>query len=72
MQEYRVCPSESKDCSNQLSLIKMSQADHKIALYLQLKVDESILAETKSYLYFKWLNFIHKGKIYNLSIEQML
>jgi pimeloyl-ACP methyl ester carboxylesterase len=34
MQEYKICPSESKDCSNQLGLLKMNQADHKIVLYL--------------------------------------
>ena len=72
MQTYTICPSESKDCSNQLSLLKMTQADHKIVLYLELKVEDSLMAEAASYLHFKWLRFSTKGKIYNLSIETML
>ena len=72
MQTYKICPSESKDCSNQLNLLKMSQADHSISLYLQLKVEDFVFADAASYLHFKWLRFVTKGKLYNLNIETML
>jgi len=38
MQQYNICPSESKDCSNQLNIFQVTQSDHKMTLYLQLKV----------------------------------
>ena len=34
MQAYKICPSESKDCSNQLNILQVNQADHKMVLYL--------------------------------------
>ena len=43
MKDYRICPtSESKDCSNQLNIFQVTQADHKMYLYLELKVDDDL------------------------------
>lgn len=72
MQSYKICPSESKDCSNQLSLFAMSSSDHSISNYIQIKVDSSLWAEISSYFKFKWLRFMTKDQIFNLDIQTML
>jgi hypothetical protein len=72
MQTYTTCPSESKACSNQLSLLKMSQADHSITLYLLIRVDDSLLSKLSAYLSLRWLRFSTKDKLFNLDVPTML
>ena len=72
MQSYKVCPSENKGCSNQLNIFQMSSSDHHIALYLQIKVEDSLWSEISSFFYFKWLRFVTKDQIFNLDIHTML
>ena len=72
MQSYKICPSESKDCSNQLSLLKMSSSDHSITNYLQIKVESSFLEDLSSFFKFKWLRFMTKDMIFNLDMQTML
>lgn len=42
MASYRICPSESKECSNQLNILQLTQADHKMDLYLKLKAEDDL------------------------------
>lgn len=72
MQSYTICPSESKDCSNQLSILVMSSSDHSINNYLLIKVDDSLQSVISSYFLFKWLRFITKNQIFNLDMRTML
>ncbi len=72
MQSYSVCPSESKDCSNQLNILQVTQADHKMVLYLLLKVDDSIFGELGSSVKFSVLRYLYRDRICNLSMDDML
>ena len=50
----------------------MSSSDHSIALYLQIKVVDSLWSDISSYFYFKWLRFITKDQLFNLDMQTML
>jgi hypothetical protein len=72
MQIYTICPSESKDCSNQFNVFQVTQADHKMILYLELKVDDNLFTSVTNWFKFKWLDFTSKGEIFNLDIDTMM
>jgi hypothetical protein len=73
MQSYTICPSESKDCSNQFNVFQVTQADHKMVLYLELKVEDSYsFASLVNWAKFSWIDYMSKGEIYNLDIDTML
>ena len=72
MQQYTICPSESKDCSNQLNIFQVTQADHKMLLYLELKVEDSYSVQgVYGWMRFWWTKAWTSGKVYNLDIEMM-
>ncbi len=72
MQTYTICPSESKDCSNQFNVFQLTQADHKMVLYLKLRVDESYsLAGLANLARFKWVDWRSQKQVFNLDIETM-
>jgi hypothetical protein len=72
MQEYKICPSESKECSNQLNILQLTQADHKMVLYLQLKVADGYWENLSNKLSFYWMDYFSRGKTFNLDIKTML
>jgi hypothetical protein len=72
MQNYTQCPSESKDCSNKLNLFQVTQADHKIILYLELKVEDNIFTSFVNWVKFTWLDWTSSGQTYNLDMQTML
>ena len=72
MQAYTICPSESKDCSNQFNVFQVTQADHKMILYLELKVEDGLFTSFFNWLKFSWLDFSSSGEVYNLDIDTML
>jgi hypothetical protein len=72
MQSYTICPSESKDCSNQFNVFQVTQADHKMYLYLQLKVDNGFVSELASSLRFRFLRYLYGDRLFNLDMQTML
>ena len=72
MQTYTICPSESKDCSNQLNVFQVTQADHKMYLYLQLNDTGNMFSNLAQSLRFKYLRYFHSDKIFNLDTKTML
>jgi len=72
MQVYTICPSENKACSNQLNILQVTQADHKMYLYLELKVQDSLFSNLASSLRFKYLRYLYAGKVFNLDMQTMI
>lgn len=66
MQSYSICPSESKDCSNQLNILQLTQADHKMTLYLAINGDESYFSNIWDNVRFKWVEYTSRGYDYSL------
>lgn len=72
MQQYTQCPSESKDCSNQFNVFQVTQADHKMILYLELKVEGNLFTSFVNWVKFTWLDWTSSGQTYNLDMQTML
>lgn len=72
MQKYAQCPSERNDCSNQFNLFQLTQDDHKIILYLELKVEDNIFTSFANWVKFTWLDWTSSGQTYNLDMQTML
>ena len=72
MQQYSICPSENKACSNQLNVFQVTQADHKMYLYLELKVQDEFLSNLAGSLRFRFLRYLYGNRVFNLDMETMI
>lgn len=50
----------------------MTQADHKMVLYLELKVTDSVIYNIGEALRFKYLRYLYADKIFDLDVATML
>lgn len=71
MSQYVSCPSESKDCSNQLTILTLTQADHKMVLYLTISENSKPYSPFQEML-FRLRKRLHLNQIYDLDLEAQL
>jgi hypothetical protein len=71
MSQYKSCPSESKDCSNQLNIFQLTQADHKMVLYLTISENSKPLNLFQEML-FRLKKRLHLNEKSELDLETKL